>query len=277
MSGEALAASLSAEKPDRVRRRKRGPTRLGTIGIGMIVPLAVLALWQVSASFDILPEQILPPPQAVIGVLQDSWNDGSLQMNTLVSLGRVVEGFGAGAASGLIVGVAFGLSPRLRGFCEPLFLSLSQVPILGWLPILILVAGLGDTPKIIAIGWSGFVPVVLNASQGIRDVPKNFIELGRVLNFGRWSMLSTIILPSAVPQIFSGLREGIANGWQTLVAVELLGSFSGLGYMMAYGRQLFQLEMVLAAVIIVGAIGLALHLLLAVAERRLLRWRTGTA
>jgi len=272
MSGGTATLPPPAVRP---RRRHPGTVRLGNLAIGVAMPIALLALWQASARFNILPEQILPPPQAVIGVLRDGWNDGSLQANTLVSLGRVANGFLAGGVIGLLVGVVLGLSAAWRAMVQPLFLTLAQVPILGWLPILILISGLGDTPKIIAIGWSTFVPVVLNTSHGIAQVPRSLLELGDVLSFSRWSRLRSIILPSAVPQIFTGLREGLANGWQTLVAVELLGSFSGLGYMMAYGRQLFQLEMVLAAVVVVGLIGVLLYLFLGFIERRLLRWQAG--
>jgi sulfonate transport system permease protein len=252
-----------------------GARRLANLATGLVVPIALLGLWQLSASLAILPEQLLPPPAAVIGVLRDGWNDGSLEANTLISLGRVADGFLLGGSAGLLIGIAMGLSTALRATIQPLFLALAQIPILGWLPILILVSGLGDTPKIIAIGWSAFVPAVLNVSQGIAQVPRSLLELGQVLSFSRWSALRSIILPSAVPQIFTGLREGLANGWQTLVAVELLGSFSGLGYMMAYGRQLFQLEQVLAAIVVVGLIGVTLYFLLGFVESRLLRWQTG--
>jgi sulfonate transport system permease protein len=131
--------------------------------------------------------------------------------------------------------------------------------------------------KIIIIGWAACLPVVLGTAQGIRDVPPGYLELGRALSFSRWSQLRTIVLPSAVPSMFTGLREGLANSWQTLVVVELLASFEGLGYLMAYGRQLFQLELVLVAMIVVGAIGMSLHLLLAGVEAHLQRWRPARA
>lgn len=269
-----LALARARNKPrSRQRSRMWRAGGLGRLALGLLAPVALLALWDLSSRFNVLPPQILPPPQAVWAALQNAWADGPLPQDILVSLGRVAKGFALGAAAGLVTGIGFGLSPVLRQSFEPLFLGLAQVPVLGWLPILILFAGLGDAPKIIAIGWAGFIPVVLNTTQGIRDVPPGLLELGRVIALKRGSMLSTIILPSAVPQIFTGLREGLANGWQTLVAVELLGSFSGLGYMMAYGRQLFELDVVLAAVVVVGLTGLALHLVLAMIERRFLRWQ----
>ena len=277
MSGDtALVSRAERSKPrarSRRRRETRKPGRQTNILLGVLVPLGLLLVWDGLSRLNLLPQQILPPPDTVREALLAAWQDGSLPQDILVSLGRVAKGFATGTVAGVVVGIGFGLSPAVRRSIEPLFLGLAQIPILAWLPILILLAGLGDAPKVIAIAWAAFVPVVLNTPQGIRDVPPPLVELGRVVVLKPGAMLSTIILPAAVPQIFTGLREGLANGWQTLVAVELVGSFSGLGYMMAYGRQLFQLDVVLAAVVVVGAIGFTLHLLLAAVERRLLRWQ----
>jgi sulfonate transport system permease protein len=272
----ALVSRLERSKPRARSRRRRETRKAGrqtNILLGVLVPMGLLLIWDGLSWLNLLPQQILPPPDTVRAALLAAWQDGSLPQDILVSLGRVAKGFATGTVAGVIVGIGFGLSPAVRRSIEPLFLGLAQIPILAWLPILILLAGLGDAPKVIAIAWAAFVPVVLNTAQGIRDVPPALVELGRVVVLKPGAMLSTIILPAAVPQIFTGLREGLANGWQTLVAVELVGSFSGLGYMMAYGRQLFQLDVVLAAVVVVGAIGFTLHLLLAAVERRLLRWR----
>ncbi|RWG13202.1 MAG: ABC transporter permease [Mesorhizobium sp.] len=245
----------------------------GILLLGLVVPLGLLTAWTVAALLGHLPEQILPPPWVVLDTLLDGIQDGSLLTSTMTSLERVAEGFAAGAAVGLVFGTAVGLSKTLREFVGPLFLALSQVPTLGWMPIVILIVGIDEGLKIVVIGWSAFIPVVLNTSQGVRDVPEAYVELGRVLSFSRWSKLTMIVLPSAVPSIFTGLREALANAWQTLVAVELIASFEGLGYLMAYGRQLFQLELVLSAMIVVGLIGLVIHGLLKFAENRLQRWR----
>jgi sulfonate transport system permease protein len=256
--------------------RRRILPAAGTLVLGLVVPLGLLTVWTVAALLGQLPEQILPPPWIVFDTLLDGIQDGSLLSSTVTSLERVAEGFAAGALVGLVFGTAVGLSKTLREFVDPLFLALSQVPTLGWMPIVILIVGIDEGLKIIVIGWSAFIPVVLNTSQGVRDVPQAYVELGRVLSFSRWSKLTTIVLPSAVPSIFTGLREGLANGWQTLVAVELIASFEGLGYLMAYGRQLFQLELVLSAMIVVGLIGLVIHGLLTLTENHLQRWRPET-
>ena len=274
--GQIVAgAALGFEPAPAARRRTRPP--LGEAAIGWVLPLTLLAVWQVTAQYDMLPSQILPPPRDVFDALRDGVQDGSLTRSTLVSLQRVAEGFLAGGTLGLLFGTAIGLSPLLRRLLEPSFLVLGQIPVFGWIPILVLLVGIDDAPKIIIIGWSAFVPVVLNTAQGIRDVPPALLELGRVLAFSRWRQLIGIVLPAAVPPVFTGLREGLANSWQTLVAVELIASFEGLGYMMAYGRQLFQLEMVLAAAIVIGLIGMLLHLSFDAIERRLQHWRIAVA
>jgi sulfonate transport system permease protein len=144
---------------------------------------------------------------------------------------------------------------------------------LGWVPLLILLIGIDEGLKTVLVAISVFIPVTLGTFQGIRDVPPAYREVGRVFMFNRRETIATIVLPAAVPTIFTGLREGLANGWQTLVAVELLASTEGLGYQMAYGRQLFQLELVIAAMLVIGAIGFLSDTLLGQIEKRLQRWR----
>jgi sulfonate transport system permease protein len=253
----------------------RGFGRVGGLAQGLVVPAALLIAWGLSANLGWLPEQILPPPSEVFGALRETMNDGTLLSSTLTSLRRVAEGFFAGAVLGLGFGFVTGASRLLETLFAPLFLTLSQVPTLGWIPILILIVGIDESLKVLIIGWAAFIPVALNTAQGVRDVPRAYLELGRVLSFNRWSTLRSIILPSAVPSIFTGLREGLANSWQTLVVVELIASFEGLGYLMAYGRQLFQLELVLAAMIVVGLIGRSINLVLSLIESHLQRWNPG--
>jgi len=114
--------------------------------------------------------------------------------------------------------------------------------------------------------------VAVNTHKGIRNVPAAYREVGAVLTFGPWLTLTRIVLPAAVPTIFCGVRYGLTNAWLALVAVELLASSEGLGYLMVWGRQLFQLDVVVLAMIVVGLIGFALDWMLGWVERRLRRW-----
>jgi sulfonate transport system permease protein len=277
-SSETPSAEIIALAADR-RQRRASQYRIAAIGslrqiaFGLSLPLALLTAWQLSSTYGWLPEQILPAPAIVLQTLQDGIADGSLWSDTQISLLRVLRGFAVGGGIGLALGGAMALSHRLYDYLNPLFLAVSQVPILGWVPLMILLVGIDEELKTILVALSVFVPVTLGTYQGIRDVPPAYREVGRVFTFNRRQTLGTIILPAAVPAIFTGLREGLSNGWQTLVAVELLASTEGLGYQMSYGRQLFQLELVIAAMLVIGLIGYSFDALLGRVEAHLQRWK----
>ena len=237
------------------------------------LPLAVLLLWQAGATFELIPPQILPAPLVVAQTFGELWATGELQSHLLISLERVLYGFAVGTALGLLLGVSMGLSRTARDYLYPTFQLLAQVPFLGWLPLLMMVVGIDEALKIILISKAAFVPVTLNTCNGLRNVPASLIEVSRVFRFTSWQLLRQVVFPSALPTIWSGVRYGLTHAWLALVAVELLASSEGLGFLIVYGRQLFQLDVVLAAVVVVGAIGYALDKVLSLIETRLLRWR----
>lgn len=237
------------------------------------VPLTLLLVWYVAARFAWIPPQVLPAPDTVWHTLTELYQSGELQANLAVSALRVAGGFALGLAGGLALGVAMGLSPSFRDYVYPTFKAFSQVPVLGWLPLLMLLVGIDEALKIILIAKASLVPIALNTYKGIQNVPTRYIEVARVLRFTRWQLLSRVVFPAAAAPIWSGIRYGLTHAWLALVVVELLASSEGLGYMIVYGRQLFQLDMVIAAVIVVGAVGFALDKVLALAERAVLRWR----
>lgn len=237
------------------------------------VPLAVLAVWHSSNQLGWIPEQVLPPPKAVLGTFNDMLTNGELWQNLLVSLTRVFVGFGLGLLTGLLLGGSMGLSRTFRDYMLPSFKAFSQVPTIGWLPLLMLLVGIDESLKYLLIAKAALVPVAINTCQGIQGVPQRFVEVARVYGFTRWQLLSKVVVPAATAPIWNGVRYGLTHAWLALVVVELLASSEGIGFLIVYGRQLFQLDMVLAAVLAVGMVGLLLDKLLAHTENRLLRWR----
>ena len=237
------------------------------------LPLSVLAVWAVAARYELIPPQVLPSPEAVALTFHDSLMSGDLWANLQVSLMRVLGGFGIGLVGGLGLGIAMGLSPLVKDYVYPLFKAFAQVPVLGWLPLLMLLVGIDEALKIILISKAALVPIALNTYKGIQGVPTRFIEVAQALEFTRWQMLTNVVFPAALSPIWNGIRYGLTHAWLALVVVELLASSEGLGFMIVYGRQLFQLDVVLAAVVVVGAVGYALDRVLALIERRLLGWR----
>ena len=241
--------------------------------IALTVPVIALTLWSVSARFGWLPPQILPSPKEVGSALLDLTSSGDLARNTAISLLRVLQGFAAGSSLGLLLGIAMGLSPKTEDYVKPLFTAFAQVPTLGWIPFLMLLVGIGEPLKILVIAKAAFVPVALNTLAGIRAVPPIYVEVGALFRFTRWQLLRKVVLPAAVPPIFTGLRYGLTHAWNALVAVELLASAEGLGYLLVWGRQMFWLDTMIGAMLIIGIVGFALDRVMAVMEARLQRWR----
>lgn len=244
-----------------------------TVALALLLPLALLGLWALSAHQGWLPVQILPAPSEALGALWELAKTGDLLRDTSISLLRVVEGFAAGCVLGLLLGIAMGLSPTVEDYAKPLFTAFAQVPTLGWIPLLMLLVGIGEALKIIVIAKAAFVPIALNTMAGVRAVPKHYAEVGAVFRFTRWQTLTKVVLPASVPPVFTGMRYGLTHSWNALVAVELLASAEGLGYLLVWGRQMFWLDTMMGAMVIIGLVGFLLDRLMAGAERHLQRWR----
>lgn len=240
---------------------------------GWPFPLVLLLLWWVGAEREWIAPQVLPAPLAVWDTLADLLRTGEIWPHLGISLARVFAGFGVGLVLGLALGVAMGLWPLFKDYVYPLFKAFSQIPVLGWLPLLMLLVGIDEALKIILISKAALVPIALNTYKGIQSVPTRYIEVAKVLKFSRGQLLRKVVLPAAFAPIWNGVRYGFTHAWLALVVVELLASSEGIGFLIVYGRQLFQLDVVLASVVVVGAVGFALDKALALIESRLTRWR----
>ncbi|WP_348629371.1 ABC transporter permease [Methylobacterium sp. 17Sr1-1] len=246
---------------------------LAPIALGLLVPLGLLVAWAAAAASGWLPEQILPAPRIVAETLVEMVRSGELAQHAGISGLRVLAGFSLGAGFGLLLGGAMGLSRRVEDAVSPLFTALAQVPTLGWIPLLMLFLGIGETLKIVVIAKAALVPVTLNTAAGIRAIPEGYREVARAYRFTRVQTLRRLILPASVPPVFTGIRYGLTKAWTALVAVELLASAEGLGYLLVWGRQMFWLDTMIVAMALIGLVGVAMDAVLARIEARLQLWR----
>jgi sulfonate transport system permease protein len=267
-TGDALRRLFGSRLVQSLARRARAVAWL------LVVPAVAVPVWIVGSERGWLAEQILPRPADVLHTFGDMVASGELAQHAGISLLRVLLGFAVGAGVGLVLGSAMGLSRRVDDYVRPLFTAVAQVPALAWIPLAMLLLGIGETLKIVVIAKAAFVPVVMNTSAGIANVPRSLVEVGESFRFTPLQMLRHVVLPGAVPPIFTGLRYGLTHAWIALVSVELLASSEGLGYLLVWGRQMFWLDTVLVAMIVIGIIGFASDKILAVVETRLQRWRT---
>ena len=241
--------------------------------LAIIVPLMVLAAWQGAVSQKLCSDLILTPPLTLLNTLVELAQSGDLTLNILASLKRVMIGFLLGGTSGFVLGILMALSPFLNRIFGPLIKALQQVPEFAWMPLIIMFLGIDESAKYFFVAIGAFYPMVLNTYQGVSGVPEKYHELARVFDYKSFRYLFKVIIPSALPSIITGIRLSLGLSWMFVVGAELFGSDSGVGYLMTWGRAVFQIDLVMAGLVLVGVIGFAMNLLLEIAEKRFLLWR----
>jgi sulfonate transport system permease protein len=189
-----------------------------------------------------------------------------------VSLRRVAIGFAGGASLGLVLGVAMGSSRTLEAWIGPSFRTVAQIPSLAWIPLLMMVLGIGEALKFVVLAKAAMVPVAIASAAGISAIPREHLEVARVLKLSRTALIAKVILPGALPSVFSGVRQGLASVWTSLIIVEMMASADGLGYLMNWSRLLFQLDVVMVCIAVVGLVGFSLDYSLKRVEARLQGW-----
>ena len=248
-------------------------SNLSRIGFGLAPLLALLLLWQAASAAGLFPPQVLVAPADVVAALVALWRNGELVTHLSISLTRLLIGFGLGGAAGLAFGTALALSRLAEALFGPLFQALRQVPVLAFLPMLVLLLGIEERFKIVVVAIAAFFPVALAAFDGVLGVPRSHFEVAKLYRTPLLPFLGRILLPAATPPVLTGLRIGLTRAWLVLIACELLAAGSGIGQMMEMARQLFRIDVVLAGVFVSGLIGFLLDRGVKRIERRTLRWK----
>lgn len=237
--------------------------------LAVATPLALLGLWQAVAGLGWVAPQILPAPLRVVQTFAELAADGELAAAARISAWRLGIGLALGATLGLLFGMMLGASRRIEEWLGPTFRAIAAVPALGWIPVLILLVGIDEMLKIVILTKACFVPMAIAARDAWRAVPGRYLELGRTLGLSRRAQFTRIVLPAMVPMLFSGLRLASGQAFVSLVTCEMLAATEGIGYLMVWGRTLFQMDVVIVGMIVVGCSGIALDRLLRLAERHL--------
>lgn len=241
-------------------------------GIGAIFPIALLYLWHVSVERNWVNPLLLPAPELVWVALKDLYQTGELWSNLSVSLSRIGYGFSAGIVLALVLGLTMGLSRRAEAYIWPTFKAINLVPVIGWIPLLILLVGIDEALKIILIAKAALVPMTINVFKGVRNIPQQLTEVAEVYQLSTWSRFKNVVLPGAFISFIGGLRLSLASSWGALVAVELLASSEGIGYVMVYGRQIFQLDVVMATVVVIGLVGFGFDVIIRLLQKQFRGW-----
>ena len=269
---EAAALAPTPEPVTQARGRRSGERR-GAGLTGFLLPLALLIVWEIVSTAGLVKPYLLPPPTTVATTLWEMMRDGTLWGNLLASVVRWVTGVLLGGITGLALGAWVGLSRVAERAFDTSVQMLRTVPFLALTPLLIIWLGLGERPKIALVALAMFFPLYLNTFAGIRDVDRKLIEVGRVYGLSSSALLRRVILPAALPSVFTGLRYGMGVGWLALVVAELTGATQGLGFLLAEGREFVRIDIIIVSILIFAVAGKLVDLFVRALERRFLRWR----
>jgi len=241
------------------------------------VPVFLLVVWEVVCLNDVVSPLVLPAPGQVAVAFCALVRSGQLAGGVAISLWRLVWGYGIGVAMGLAVGIVMAASPLVKKLIGPSFYAIARVPLLAWVPFLMVIFGIGEALKLAIIAKAAMTPVAMNTERAMEGISPAWVELGRLLRLPARVRLVKILLPATILPIFVGLRFGLIQAWSALVVVELLASSRGIGYQLMMSRQLFQLDTMMALMAVIGVIGFVLDRGLAAGEGYLARRFGGAA
>lgn len=241
-----------------LKRRRYSLPAIRLNGWPLLLPALIALLWHIAAVKRWMPEQILPAP-AVVADTALSLLSGDLLAQWGFSLQHLAVGLLLGVAAGTLLGALFGLVPAAAQRIEPLFYALAQIPTLGWIPLFMALFGIDNGLKLAVIVKTTLVPMTIHTQLAVTSVSPALGEAAQVMNFSRWQRLRWLVIPASLPGWFTGLRLALSQAWVSLIVVELLASSEGIGYLMVWGRQLFQLDIVFVTIAVVGLSGLLME------------------
>jgi NitT/TauT family transport system permease protein len=248
--------------------------RLLLVNVGLL--LAFVLGWE--AVSRIMASQFVPGPTTVIVSFVDVLFRGDvaglgLVTHAVVSIGRVLSGFALSCLLAIPLGIAFGLRPALYRASKALLEPFRFIPPIAWVPIaILLLSGYARYMFIITLGT--FFPVFVATMTGIARTDTVHLDVAKSLGFDAFQRINKVVLPSALPEIISGMRVGLGVGWMSIVAAEMIGGeLAGLGRMMLNHAELLRIDVVLVGMMAVGLIGFAMNEVFLITERWLFRWR----
>ncbi|MGW0042571.1 ABC transporter permease [Rhodococcus sp. NPDC003348] len=238
-----------------------------------IVPVVLLALWELAARTGLIDTRLLAAPSSVVTTAGELLASGDLQSNLATSVARALVGLTIGTVFGVGAALLSGLWRTGEDLLDTTLQMLRPLPALALIPLFILWFGVDEAPKLILIAYATFFPVYLNTFKGIRSIDAKLVEAAAVLGLNRWELIRQVVTPSALPSFFTGFRFSLSVSWLVLVVTEQLNARSGLGFMMTEAQQYFRNDIIVLGLVIYGFLGLASDQLVSLIERRVLRWQ----
>ncbi|CAG9274798.1 Binding-protein-dependent transport system inner membrane protein [Paraburkholderia unamae] len=261
-------------------RRVRFGTHVARLSVGVersIALVAFLLLWELLPRLGIVNAAYLSPPSQVAVAIARLFASGEVWTHIGASALRSLSGLLLAVAGGIVCGFLLGWFRRVERIVDPVFQLLRQVSAFALFPVFILFLGIGESSKIAIVIWAAFWPVLLNTIAGVKQVERLLIDCARSMGASQRFIATKVVLPSALPQILTGVRLAGAYSITALVAAEMIGARSGLGFYTLNSQETFQIPDMYAGIVLLALFGLLINQSLSILERRLLRWRVGLA
>lgn len=235
----------------------------------------VLAIWTAVSLSEIVPETIFPSPWSVWFATVEMWGNGTLPNDLKVSLSRAAIGFGIGASLGVLLGLMTGRVALVRTLLNPFLNLLRPIPAIALVPVAIVWFGIGEGSKYFVVSYTVFLTVWFNTHHGMQYVPETYLRAARSLGASKLREFVTVIIPAAAPHIFAGIRLGVALAFLSLIAAELSGASSGLGFRLQEARQYIRTDRMFSLLIILGILGASVDYVVHRIGQKLVHWEQG--
>lgn len=269
---DSVVAAAAAAGPGRFARLLRNAGRVAERAIGIVL---FLALWEALPRLGVVSDAYLSPPSAVLASIVQLLDNGQLWKHVAASLQRSLWGLVLASVAGVVLGLLVGGFRRLAAIVDPVLQLFRQTSAFALFPVFILFLGIGELSKIAIIFWASFWPVLLSTVSGVKQVDRLLVNSALSMGASRRFVFFKVVLPASLPSIFTGVRLAGAYSITALVAAEMIGAHSGLGFLTLNSQETFQIPTMYAGILLLAVLGLMLNYLLALLERRLLRWRRG--
>lgn len=263
-SRDPLAADWSPGKP----RARSGSPRV----LAALIAVGIFGLWEVASRAELLHSAFVPAPSAIAGALGDSVRRGELTSHLLATLSRVAAGLALGGGAGFLLGLTLGAFRRARAVMDPFVAAVHPIPKLALLPLLMLLLGLGEWPKIVVIAAASFFPMLLNTIAGVRQINGVHFDVARVYGASRLQLLTRVMFPGSVPMVLTGLRLAANVAFLSAIAVEMVYSQRGLGALIWLSWQVLRVDALYATLAVIALVGIVLNAVLQWAARRGAPW-----
>ncbi|ELY3997767.1 aliphatic sulfonate ABC transporter permease SsuC [Cronobacter sakazakii] len=237
-----------------------------------VLPVGIIAVWQLASQTGWLSTRILPSPESVVETFWRLTASGELWQHLAISSWRALVGFSIGGLIGLALGLISGLSRWGERLLDSSIQMLRNVPHLALIPLVILWFGIDESAKIFLVALGTLFPIYINTWHGIRNIDRGLLEMARSYGLSGFSLFRQVILPGALPSIMVGVRFALGLMWLTLIVAETISANSGIGYLAMNAREFLQTDVVVVAIILYALLGKLADLSARALERVWLRW-----